>query len=83
MKQKLVKAGIGAQRVQRVKRRVDLEMKLAVEADARNVFNHVNLQNPNSCVDCSNGGQITDIVGGAVSSLGGMRQLEFGAHLTL
>jgi hypothetical protein len=58
------------------------EMRLAVEVDARNVFNHVNLQNPNSCVDCSNGGQITDIVGGAVSSLGGMRQLEFGAHLT-
>jgi len=58
------------------------EMKLALEADARNVFNHVNLANPNSCIDCSNGGQITDILGGAVSALGGMRQLEFGAHLT-
>ncbi len=58
------------------------ELKLAVEADARNLFNHVNLANPNGCVDCSNGGQITDIVGGSVSSLGGMRQLEFGAHLT-
>jgi hypothetical protein len=31
------------------------ELKLAVEADVRNVFNHVNLQNPNSCIDCSNG----------------------------
>lgn len=57
-------------------------LKLAIEADARNVFNHVNLANPNGCVDCSNGGQITDIVGGSNSSLGGMRQLEFGAHLT-
>jgi hypothetical protein len=58
------------------------ELKLAVEADVRNVFNHVNLQNPNSCIDCSNGGQITDIIGGSNSSLGGMRQFEFGAHLT-
>jgi hypothetical protein len=58
------------------------EMKLAVEADARDVFNHVDLGSPNACIDCSNGGQITDIIGGSSSSLGGMRQLEFGAHLT-
>ena len=57
------------------------ETKLSVEVAARNVFNHVNLGTPNNCIDCSTGGQITDIVGGATSSLGGMRQLEFGAHL--
>jgi hypothetical protein len=58
------------------------ETKLSVEVAARNVFNHVNLGTPNNCIDCNNGGQITDIVGGANSSLGGMRQLEFGAHVT-
>lgn len=62
------------------------EAKLSLEAQARNVFNHINLANPNSgCIDCSattGAGRITDIFGGSSSSFGGMRQLQFGAHLT-
>ncbi len=61
------------------------DAKLSLEIDVRNLFNHPNLQNPNGCIDCgvnSSGGQITDIVGGANSSLGGMRQIEFGSHVT-
>jgi len=61
------------------------EAKLSLEVQARNIFNHVNLQNPSSCIDCSastGAGHITDILGGSSSSFGGMRQLQFGAHVT-
>jgi len=60
------------------------QIKVNFEVDARNLFNHVNLANPgNNSIDGGNSaGQITDIVGGATSSLGGMRQLEFGTHVT-
>jgi hypothetical protein len=42
-----------------------------------NLFNHVNLDRPNRCVDCSNGGQITALTPGAF-----MRRLEFGGKVT-
>jgi hypothetical protein len=61
------------------------DAKLSLEVQSRNVFNHVNLQNPSSCIDCSastGAGQITDILGGSSSSFGGQRQLQFAAHLT-
>ena len=38
-----------------------------------NLFNHANLDLPNTCVDCSNGGSITNIAFGAQ-----MRRLQFG-----
>jgi Carboxypeptidase regulatory-like domain/TonB dependent receptor-like, beta-barrel len=41
-----------------------------------NLFNHVNLDRPNRCVDCSNGGQITALTPGAQ-----MRRLEYGAKV--
>jgi hypothetical protein len=56
-------------------------VSLQFRADAFNVFNHVNLGQPNSCVDCqnSNAGQITSIV----SSQDGtsMRRLQFALRL--
>jgi hypothetical protein len=42
-----------------------------------NVFNHVNLDLPNSCVDCSSGGSITNIAYGSQ-----MRALQFGLKLS-
>jgi hypothetical protein len=42
-----------------------------------NVFNHVNLDLPNSCVDCSSGANITNIAYGST-----MRQLTFGAKIS-
>lgn len=44
--------------------------------EAFNVFNHVNLGNPNNCVDCG-GGNITNL-----ASNSQMRQLNFGVKLT-
>ncbi len=46
---------------------------LELRADAFNVFNHVNLANPNSTIDVSGAGQITAI---QVP----MRQMQFGLH---
>jgi hypothetical protein len=47
--------------------------------DAYNLFNHPVLALPNSCVDCVNGGQITDIEADAAPGAPiGMRQLQFG-----
>jgi hypothetical protein len=46
---------------------------LELRADAFNVFNHVNLANPNSVIDESGAGQITSI---QVP----MRQMQFGLH---
>ena len=50
--------------------------KMQFQFDAYNVFNHVNLNLPNGCVDCSNGGSITDIAFGS-----SMRRLQFGLKL--
>jgi outer membrane receptor protein involved in Fe transport len=38
---------------------------LGLRADVFNVFNRVNLGNPNPCVDCSGGGRITSLTPGA------------------
>jgi hypothetical protein len=51
--------------------------------DAYNVFNHPVLALPNGCIDCSNGGQISDIEGDAAPGAPiGMRQLQFGLRFT-
>ncbi|PYT81638.1 MAG: hypothetical protein DMG40_08795 [Acidobacteria bacterium] len=47
--------------------------KTQFQFQAFNVFNHVNLDRPNGCVDCSNGGQITGLTFGST-----MRRLQFG-----
>ena len=41
--------------------------------NAYNVFNHVNFDRPNSCVDCGSGGNITGLAFGST-----MRRLQFG-----
>jgi hypothetical protein len=45
--------------------------------NAYNVFNHVNFDRPNSCVDCSNAGSITGLAFGST-----MRRLQFGLKLS-
>jgi Carboxypeptidase regulatory-like domain len=45
--------------------------------EAFNVFNHVNLNNPNNCIDCSGSGLITSLAPNAQ-----MRQLNFGLKVT-
>ncbi len=51
--------------------------------DAYNLFNHPVLGLPNGCVDCSNGGQISDIeADSAPGAPIGMRQLQFGFRFT-
>jgi hypothetical protein len=55
--------------------------------DAYNVFNHVvlgfNSNQGNTCIDCTGGGQITDIEqDGSPGSPTGMRQLQFGLRVT-
>jgi Carboxypeptidase regulatory-like domain/TonB dependent receptor len=45
--------------------------------EAFNVFNNVNLNNPNNCVDCGSGGLITSLAPNAT-----MRQLNFGVKFT-
>jgi len=45
--------------------------------EAFNVFNHVNLNNPNNCIDCSGSGLITSLAPNA-----SMRQLNFGMKVT-
>jgi hypothetical protein len=58
-------------------------VKAQFRFDAYNIFNHPVLALPNSCVDCSNGGQITDIeADSAPGAPIGMRQLQFGARVT-
>jgi hypothetical protein len=47
---------------------------LELRADAFNLFNHVNLGQPNSTIDISGAGQITSIQTA-------MRQMQFGMHL--
>ena len=51
--------------------------------DAYNLFNHPVLALPNGCVDCANGGQISDIeADSAPGAPIGMRQLQFGFRFT-
>lgn len=52
-------------------------LSVQFRADAFNVFNHVNLGQPNGCVDCqnSNAGQITSIVASQDGT--SMRRLQF------
>jgi hypothetical protein len=58
-------------------------VKAQFRFDAYNIFNHPVLALPNSCVDCSNGGQITDIeADSAPGAPIGMRQLQFGVRVT-
>ena len=45
--------------------------------EAFNVFNHVNLANPNNCIDCSGSGLITGLAPNA-----SMRQLNFGMRVS-
>ena len=45
--------------------------------EAFNVFNHVNLNNPNNCIDCGGSGLITSLAPNAQ-----MRQLNFGMKVT-
>ena len=45
--------------------------------EAFNVFNHVNLGQPNNCIDCSGSGLITGLAANA-----SMRQLNFGMKVT-
>jgi outer membrane receptor protein involved in Fe transport len=49
------------------------QLKIQFRAEAFNVFNHPNLGNPNSCVDCSNAGTITGLANNAI-----MRRMQFG-----
>ena len=51
-------------------------MDLRFRVDAFNVFNRVNLGNPNPCVDCQSGGQITALASGAFQ-----RKLQFSVRI--
>jgi len=58
-------------------------VKAQFRFDAYNLFNHPVLALPNGCVDCSNGGQISDIeADSAPGAPIGMRQLQFGVRVT-
>lgn len=48
-------------------------LRVQFRAEAYNVFNHPNLGNPNSCVDCFGGGTITGLANNAT-----MRKMQFG-----
>ncbi|HTF22640.1 MAG TPA: TonB-dependent receptor [Candidatus Limnocylindria bacterium] len=52
------------------------KFKTQFQFQAFNVFNHVNLDRPDGCVDCSNGGRITNLAFGST-----MRRLQFGLKL--
>jgi len=49
------------------------ELRVQFRAEAYNVFNHPNLGNPNSCVDCFGGGTISGLANNA-----SMRKMQFG-----
>ncbi len=58
-------------------------VKAQFRFDAYNLFNHPVLALPNGCVDCANGGQISDIeADSAPGAPIGMRQLQFGVRVT-
>ncbi|HEX4231310.1 MAG TPA: TonB-dependent receptor [Bryobacteraceae bacterium] len=48
-------------------------------ADIFNIFNHVNLAQPNACVDCPTGGQIFSLLNNGLIR---MRQAQFALHVT-
>src|SRR6266850_1281930 len=50
--------------------------KTQFQFQAFNVFNHVNLDRPDGCVDCANGGRITNLAFGST-----MRRLQFGLNI--
>ncbi len=52
------------------------KVKAQLRAESYNFFNHANLSNPDSCVDCGSGGKIYDILGNA-----SMRQWQFGLRI--
>jgi hypothetical protein len=52
------------------------KLKTQFQFTAYNVFNHVNLDRPDGCVDCSNGGRITGLAFGST-----MRRLQFGLKI--
>ncbi len=54
-------------------------VNLQFTAQAFNLFNHPNLQNPNSTVDAPTGGQIVDVVQGQLGT--SMRALQFAARV--
>jgi hypothetical protein len=49
------------------------KVKAQFRAEAFNVFNHVNLGNPDGCVDCGNAGRIFNLAPNAL-----MRRFQFG-----
>lgn len=49
------------------------DVKIQFRAEAYNVFNHPNLGNPNSCVDCFGAGTINNLASNAI-----MRRMQFG-----
>jgi hypothetical protein len=51
-------------------------MDLRFRVDAFYVFNRVNMANPNPCVDCQAGGQITALASGAFQ-----RKLQFSVRI--
>jgi len=58
------------------------ELSLQFRADFFNLFNHVNLGQPDSCVDCQDGnaGTISSIVSSQDGS--SMRRIQLGARIT-
>jgi hypothetical protein len=53
------------------------QVRAQFRAEFFNVFNHVNLANPNGCVDCNGAGTISSIAPNAL-----MRQIQFGLRVT-
>jgi len=56
----------------KISERVNAQLR----GESYNFFNHVNLSNPDSCVDCGTAGRITDILGNA-----NMREWQFGLRV--
>jgi len=52
------------------------QVRAQFRAEVYNVFNHANLGNPSGCVDCGNGGEITNLAPNAT-----MRRMQFALRL--